>query len=90
MISLYCEAGKNNCRDIREKLEELTLEYHYIEVDAEHYDGAEQLPQLVDEGRKFCGSEEIDRHIEELSHFAADWRKFQSDSCYCDDSGNVI
>lgn len=90
MISLYCEAGNDQCREVREKLEDLALDYHFIEVNAEHGGDAEQLPILVDEGRKFCGPSEIAQHIEELTRFAADWRKFQSDSCYCDDSGKVI
>jgi hypothetical protein len=90
MISLYCEHGHDQCQRIKEKLDDLALEFHYIEVDVERAGDVEQLPLLVDDGRKFTGLGEIETHIDELTRLAADWRKFQSDSCYCDDQGNVI
>ena len=94
MITLYCRPGSVECRRLREALEELVIDHRVIWLEsAEEVDdlpAKTELPAMIDDARLFVGTEQIQAHLEELESFAAQWRKFQSDACYCDDEGNVL
>ncbi|MBD3223377.1 MAG: hypothetical protein GF313_01505 [Caldithrix sp.] len=94
MITLY---RKTNCElsdRIEDKLKAMVLAHQVKIVDSDNEDQAERydtesVPVLVDEGRQFAGEEVIMEHLRELENYKSDWDKFQSDSCYCDDDGDV-
>jgi hypothetical protein len=48
-----------------------------------------RLPVMVDGNEIIQGHDQILHHLEELENFKAEWDKFQSDACYCDDEGNI-
>ena len=95
MIEFYRTKECPGCRQIEETLEGLRFGHKVHEVEStddierELPDGS-RLPILIDEGKVYSGRENIVRHLEEVEAFKAEWYKFQSDACYCDDEGNVI
>jgi hypothetical protein len=81
------------CDAIQEALEEQTLA-HNVQVvqtakDVPDAPEGAALPILVDEGKVFSGSADVLEHVKELEQFKAQWEKFQTDACYCDDEGNI-
>jgi hypothetical protein len=44
---------------------------------------------LVNGGNTFQGHKGIIAHLQELDGFMDLWYKFQSDACYCDESGQI-
>jgi hypothetical protein len=43
------------------------------------------LPAIRDNGQMINGPAAISAYLKDLEKFVADWRRFQSDSCYIDD-----
>jgi glutaredoxin len=93
MLKFYRTSDCPRCGHIQDALEKLNIVHEVIQTEkAESIEGLPQgmkLPVLVDEEKLFEGSEAILRHLEELEEFKTEWYKFQSDSCYCNDQGEV-
>ncbi len=93
MLKFYRTSNCPRCRRIQDALEDLNI-VHEVILTARPESVADlpkgiKLPVLVDEGKLFEGSEAILKHLEELEEFKAEWYKFQSDSCYCNDQGEI-
>ena len=92
MITLYRTEDCPRCSAIQEVLEGMTLAHKVVIVD-EPEDAdvphASRLPVLEDEGEVIEGRDAILQHLDQLAGFKAEWEKFQTDACYCDDEGNV-
>ncbi len=95
MLTFYSLEDCPDCRSIEQDLAGTTLAHKVVrfasraEARAALPEGAAP-PALADDGQLYCGVTEIARHLERLRQFKAEWDKFQSDACYCDDEGNVI
>ena len=92
MITLYRTKDCPACTGIEETLRELSLAHEVVVVSGERDDrlpDQSRPPVLMDEGQVAQGSQAILAHLEELEGFKAQWERFQSDACYCDDQGNV-
>ena len=90
---LYRTPGCPRCTEVAEALEELAIAHEVVEVDSpddvpEDLE-AVRLPVLRDGHEVFQGPGDVLDHLEGLESFRADWYKFQSDACYCDEEGNV-
>jgi glutaredoxin len=92
MITLYRTEDCPRCSAIQEVLEALTLAHKVVVVeDSEDPEvpHAARLPVLDDEGHLIVGRDAILDHLDKLAGFKAEWEKFQTDACYCDEEGNV-
>lgn len=93
MIKLYRPNDCPACADIEAALQELVVAHQVIRVeeDKQQNDLAPEvaLPAIKDNDQIISGSAAISAYLKELEKFVADWRRFQSDSCYIDDSGQI-
>jgi hypothetical protein len=92
MITLYRTADCPRCSAIQEVLEGMTLAHKVVIVEdaqGSPVPHASRLPVLEDEGKVIEGRDAILQHLDQLAGFKAEWEKFQTDACYCDDEGNV-
>jgi hypothetical protein len=69
-------------------LEELVLAHRVVPLsgDAELPDGM-TLPAIREGGRIVSGGADVAAYLLELEAFAAEWSKFQSDTCHFDSDG---
>jgi glutaredoxin len=90
MITFYRRQSCRGCAAVQETLEELSLAHRVVLVgeDAKPPEGTKP-PVLVDDEEVIQGRDNILAHLEELKDFKAQWDKFQTDACYCDEEGNV-
>lgn len=93
MIELYREEISSEADWIEADLKGMAAGYERhivtpLEV-TERFGLQVQLPVLRDGDRFASGREEIRIFLEEFSRLVENWRKFQSDSCYLDDEGDV-
>ena len=93
MIKLYRPADCPACADIEAALKELVVAHQVIVVEAGQavadLSPEVTLPAIRENGRTVSGPGAISTYLKELEKFAADWRRFQSDSCYLDDDGQT-
>ncbi|GAB4379663.1 MAG: hypothetical protein Kow0042_29280 [Calditrichia bacterium] len=93
MLILYKKSHCPECGEIEDRLNELVLAYQVEVFDSppgtESAGDSMSLPALQDGEQIFKGKSAILKHLEELETFKQEWDKFQSDSCYCDDEGNI-
>lgn len=94
MIFFYRHPDCRKCNQIQERLEDLVLAHRVIfgdkEIPAtENIPKDSKLPLLADNGNFISGEKAILSHLDELEQFKTEWDKYQSDSCYCDEDGNV-
>ncbi len=95
MIELYRPIDCPACAEIEEALAELSLARKVITVEPDQQpDGLPMgttLPAIKDEGQIINDPAAIKEYLEELERIAAEWRKYQSDSCYIDedDAGDL-
>ena len=93
MITFFRTAECPGGCEIQETLQELCLAHKVILLQGNNK--ISELPQgthppvLVDGDELIQGSEAIAAHLECLAGFKAEWEKFQSDACYCDEEGRV-
>jgi len=91
MIKLYRPTECSDCYDIEATLKEMVVAHKVVVVESDQtIDGLDPkvaLPAIIDNGQTICGLAAIATYLEELERFVADWRRFQSDSCYIDDDG---
>ncbi|NJN94471.1 MAG: hypothetical protein HC875_10455 [Anaerolineales bacterium] len=93
MIKLYRPADCPACAEIEAALREMVVAHQVIVVEGEPAPadlGADvSLPAIRENNHLVSGPGAISAYLEELAHFTARWRRFQSDSCYIDDDGQV-
>ncbi|MGD9899355.1 MAG: hypothetical protein AB7T22_09535 [Calditrichaceae bacterium] len=89
MITLYRHKNCSECDDLQDRLDELVIAYDTVLSGLEDRQKFQSLPVLDDDGKKYAGMKAISGHIDELTSFKELWDKFQGDSCYCDDRGDV-
>jgi len=94
MLTFYRNDDCPACDSVAETLAETTLAHKVVapgEIDAEKQPpGGAEPPVLVEDGQSFAGHDAIRRRLDELEDIAADWSRYQSDACYCDDEGNPL
>lgn len=94
MIKFYRHPDCAECEQIQEKLNELVLAHSIVIVgqgipDTESIPPNTAIPLLADNGNLVSGESAILKHLEELEAFKIQWDKYQSDSCYCDEEGDI-
>ena len=87
MITLYFPNHRHSDA-IREKIAEMCLAVHITTRPFQEV-GNPQLPVLKDDATIIQGEKAILDYLEELADFKAEWEKFQSDSCYCGEDGEI-
>ena len=90
MITLYRTDPCPRCDDIQEWLESRSLAHQIKTVSKgvftpEGVDWELHPPVMIDDNNVYEGSDAIGEHMQELEEFKAEWEKFQSDACYCDE-----
>ncbi len=95
MITFFRIEGCRQSDAIQEALEEMSLAHQVVRLSSagqRHAGLPEGIspPALLDDGQCFEGYSAILRRLEQLREFKADWERFQSDACYCDDDGNAL
>jgi hypothetical protein len=73
-------------------LRELVIAHQVIKVEEgqdETLPPGTSLPAFREGDRVVSGAAAIALYLRELEKSVADWRRFQSDSCYLDDAGQV-
>lgn len=94
MITFYRARKCPHCDNIEDMLQETSLAHKTVVVGDNDSRQAptgegERPPLLIDDGKRYQGSEAIRKRLEKLEEFKKQWYKFQSDACYCDDEGNI-
>ncbi|MBI1881210.1 MAG: hypothetical protein HYR94_23770 [Chloroflexi bacterium] len=93
MIKLYRPVNCLDCADIEAVLQELVVAHKVIVVEAgqsvDDLDVGVALPAIADNGQTISGPAAISAYLKELANFVADWRRFQSDSCYLGEDGKA-
>jgi glutaredoxin len=93
MIKLYRPSDCPGCADIEAALQELVVAHQVVTVEEDELRGdlspEVALPAIEDSGHIISGPAAISAYLKELEKFVADWRRFQSDSCYLDDDGQT-
>ena len=94
MITYYKGAGSPEYDPIQEALENLCIAHEMIRVSQ-----GTRLPKAIPEGVRppvlvdgkeiIQGMSPILNHIDKLIEIKALWDKYQTDTCYCDEHGNV-
>ncbi len=94
MIYLFKKSNCVESQNIQNTLKELVLSHEVINID-QNPDRLNGIPQdanfpVLQDGKKIIqGKNDILNYLEELEKIKAEWDKFQSDSCYCDDDGEI-
>lgn len=90
MIELYRPADCQECADIEAAIKEMVLAHRIIIVakgqQPDALPAATPLPAIKDEGQIITGRTEINAHLKALERIAFEWRKYESDSCYTDET----
>ena len=93
MIELYRPLDCPACAEIEEALAEMVLARKIITVEpGQQPDGLPMgtpLPAIKDEGQVISEPAAIKDYLAELERIAHEWRKYQSDTCYTDESGDL-
>jgi hypothetical protein len=93
MIRLYRNKKCSLCDDIEDKLREMVIHFQSILVEEQQYPpeilGVSSLPIIKDSDEIITGEKNIKEYIERLKDFVSEWRRFQGDSCYLDENGEV-
>ncbi len=93
MITVYLQKHNTDSDEVLERTKEMVLacEVTYPEEETPHEQSfpCDALPCLRDDDRIVCGKEDVLNYLERLGGFLEEWQKFQSDTCYCDENGNI-
>lgn len=93
MIELFREENSPEADWIEADLRELSAGFNrHILTTAEvqqTFGRQVKLPVLRDGDRIASGRDDIREFLEDIHRLVENWRKFQSDSCYLDDEGDV-
>ena len=95
MITFFRNDNCQQCDAVEETLRDMSLAHKVVRPGAtgsptDQVPHGIAAPAVVDGEERFEGIPAIRRHLEALRQFKAEWDKFQSDACYCDDEGNAI
>ncbi|PLX84911.1 MAG: hypothetical protein C0617_06080 [Desulfuromonas sp.] len=89
MITFYHSRGCPRCAAIREGLETLCLAHRVVGVGggeaAEGLPDGIRPPVLLDGREVVRGHRAIRDRLDSLEAIKAEWDKYQSDACYCDE-----
>lgn len=85
MIEFYRSARCGSCAEIEEALAEMVVAHRVVVVEPGEWAGDTPLPALKDNGQTITGRQAIVEHLKQLEQFVEEWRRFQSDACYCDE-----
>jgi glutaredoxin len=93
MIELYRSEDCPACADIEATLQELVVAHRVIIV-AKGQKPADlspdiSLPVIKENGQLICDAAGVAVYLRELERFVINWRRFQSDSCYINDDGQI-
>lgn len=93
MIEFYRPANCSDCADIEAALAEMVIAHKTVTVEDAQNAAAlppnTPLPALKDNNKIITGHSAIATHVKELQKFVEAWRRFQGDSCYIDDDGEI-
>ncbi len=94
MMTFFRTPDCEGCGAIQEALKQSCIAHETVAVASvddlpPELAGQGGPPILIDEHEVISGAENIIAHLDELERFKAQWYKFQSDACYCDDEGNI-
>jgi glutaredoxin len=95
MITLFTTADCAECAEIEEMLDELRLAHQIVlrepaNASSGKPSAADSVPLLVDGKKMIPGSVVIREYLRDLAGFKAQWDKYQSDACYCDEEEIII
>ncbi len=94
MLYFYSHEHCKECEEIQSRLRDLVLAHRVIGP-GQTVEGGPPLPStltppaLIDGNSIVSGAEAIALYLEELHNFKESWDKFQGDSCYCGDDGEI-
>jgi glutaredoxin len=93
VIKFYRPRDCPDCADIEAILQELVVAHQVIMVEEDKFRGdlspEVALPAIEDDGQIISEPAAISAYLKELEKFVADWRQFQSDSCYVAGDGQI-
>jgi hypothetical protein len=94
MIQIFLSKNDNLNSTIKDIVDEMVIRCEIVRLDPSNsfifISGQRyQIPLLMDSKKHIEGEKNIVAYLEELHKFKEEWDKFQSDSCYCDDDGNI-
>ena len=94
MLYFYRHPNCPKCELVQSRLRELVLAHRVIlpgqtDPNAPPFPKDLTPPTLIDGENIIGGIELILAHLETLRQFKEEWDKFQSDSCYCGDDGEI-
>lgn len=80
MITVRVPVESDEADSIRALLDELVVAYAVVE-------GGTAV--AIEDGDRRVTGEAIPGYLAELGDFVAQWRKFQTDTCYLEDDGSI-
>jgi len=90
MIFLYINDNCSFCDEVQSGLQELVVSHRIRKIrDASELPEGIYIPAIQDDDQWFSGEQQIRDYLEQLKVTVREWRKFQSDSCYLDDDGEI-
>jgi len=95
MLYLYARKTDYRTETILDYLDDMVAAYRFIDIDEEKSAIPARIahgasPALVDGEEVVEGYEGVMSRLEEFERLKAEWDKFQGDSCYCDEFGNIL
>ncbi len=94
MLYFFPHEHCQECEEIGRQLKQLVLAHRVI-LPGQTHPNAPPIPKdltppvLIDGKNIIKGISPILAHLETLRKFKEEWDKFQSDSCYCGDDGEI-
>jgi hypothetical protein len=92
MIKLYRKQVSSQADAIEAEFKDMVLGYDREIVspaEAKKLFGADHVLPIITDNQKMVSGDDIPGYIKELRNFVRDWQRFQGDSCYVDDDGEV-
>jgi hypothetical protein len=91
MITLYRKNQCADCDEIADALREMVVAHTVVTVGdtwpPELSEGS--MPAIVEGDKVVRGIEDVRSFVKALADYLDEWNRFQSDSCYVDEDGNV-
>lgn len=89
MLQLYRSEGSPLADRIEEELQDMVAAYRVVFLGAPSDAQLESVPAFRDGDRVICGKKNLEQHLKVLRKRIEAWSRFQSDTCYIDDDGEV-
>ncbi|VAW04111.1 hypothetical protein MNBD_ACTINO02-275 [hydrothermal vent metagenome] len=91
MLTLYREASCEDCDEIARTLTDMVVAHTVVTVGdtwpPELSEGS--LPTIVEGDKVVRGIDDVRSFVRALAEYLDEWNRFQSDSCYVDENGNI-